>query len=400
MTGSSVDSQITIIGAGPYGLSAAAYLRAAGREVRVFGQPMSFWQDQMPRGMCLRSSWSASHIADPEKKLTLDAFCREKNIQFSKPIPLEAFVGYGQWFQSQAVPDLDRRSVRLVESDERGFRITLADGETFVSRRVVVATGIQSFQARPPEFARIPAALVSHSGEHNDLEKFRGKSVAVVGAGQSALEYAALLREVGAGVEVICRRQSLRWVGLHPQLHHLGLASKMLYSPRDVGPAGISRLVAAPHVFKMLPRWIQNRTAYRAIRPAVAGWLKSRIADIPISFGLQITAAEVSGDRLRVNLSDGTERLVDHVLLATGYRVNIARYDFLAPSLMRNLKVIQGYPILKRGLESSVAGLHILGKPAAYSFGPIVGFVSGTEFASTELLRVVRATDSNGHRKN
>jgi cation diffusion facilitator CzcD-associated flavoprotein CzcO len=400
MTGSPDDCHITIIGAGPYGLSAAAYLRAAGKEVRVFGQPMSFWQDQMPRGMCLRSNWGASHIADPEKKLTLDAFCREKDLQFSKPIPLDGFVGYGQWFQSQAVPDLDRRSVRLVESDERGFRITLADGETFVSRRVVVAAGIQSFQVRPPEFDRVPRALASHSSEHDDLGKFSGRSVVIIGSGQSALESAALLREAGAGIEVICRRESLRWVGLHPRLHHLGLVSNVLYSSRDVGPAGISRLVAAPHVFRKFPRWIQNRAAYRAIRPAVAGWLKSRIAEIPISFGRSVVSAEVSGDQLRLKLNDGTERLVDHVLFATGYRVDIARYDFLAPSLMRNLKIIDGYPVLKRGLESSVAGLHILGKPAAYSFGPIVGFVSGTEFASTELLAAVRAADSNGHRKN
>ena len=106
MTGSSADCQITVLGAGPYGLSAAAYLRAAGREVRVFGQPMSFWQDQMPKGMCLRSNWGASHIADPEKKLTLDVFCRQNNLQFSKPIPIDGFVAYGQWFQGAAVPEL------------------------------------------------------------------------------------------------------------------------------------------------------------------------------------------------------------------------------------------------------------------------------------------------------
>jgi cation diffusion facilitator CzcD-associated flavoprotein CzcO len=397
MTGSSADSHITILGAGPYGLSAAAYLRAAGKEVRVFGQPMSFWQDQMPKGMCLRSNWGASHIADPEKKFTLDAFCRQNNLQFSKPIPIDGFVGYGQWFQKQVVPDLDRRSIHMVDPDNAGFRITLTDGERFTSKRVVVAAGIRSFQVRPPVFDRISPTLASHSSEHTDLGKFTGKSVVVIGSGQSALESAALLREAGAEIEVICRRDSLNWVGLHPRLHHLGFASKMLYSSRDVGPAGISRLVAAPHVFRRFPRWFQERTAYRAIRPAVAGWLKLRIAEVPITFGSYVVSAEVAGDRLCLKLNDGTERLVDHVLFATGYRVDVARYDFLAASLMKNLKTINGYPILKRGLESSVSGLHILGKPAAWSFGPIVGFVSGTDFASTELVRAIRAADSNGN---
>ena len=397
MKGTSTDCHITVLGAGPYGLSAAAYLRAAGREVRVFGQPMSFWQDQMPKGMCLRSNWGASHIADPEKKLTLDVFCRQNSLQLSKPIPIDGFVAYGQWFQGAAVPELDPRIIRLIEPEDNRFRITLADGENFRSERVVVAAGIHPFQLRPSEFDRIPPALSSHSSEHNDLAKFSRKSVVVIGSGQSALESTALLIEAGAEVEVICRRDSLRWVGLHPQLHHLGLASKILYSSRDVGPAGISRLVAAPHVFKRFPRWFQERTAYRAIRPAVAGWLKSRIAGVPISFGRRVVMAEVSGDRLRLKLNDGTERLVDHALLATGYRVDITRYGFLADSLVKKLKTVNGYPILKRGLETSVPGLHILGKPAAYCFGPIVGFVSGTEFASTELLRAVRAAGSNGH---
>src|ERR1700749_4118262 len=86
-----------ILGAGPYGLSAAAYLRAAGVEARVFGEPMSFWEKQMPVGMCLRSNWGASHIADPAQELTLDAYCRERGNHISKPIPLDRFVDYGRW---------------------------------------------------------------------------------------------------------------------------------------------------------------------------------------------------------------------------------------------------------------------------------------------------------------
>src|SRR5580693_6519703 len=101
--------EVTVIGAGPYGLSAAAYLRASGIEAQVFGDPMSFWEKQMPKGMCLRSNWGASHIADPGHKLTLDVFCRETGSACPKPIPIDRFVEYGHWFQQRAVPDLDRR---------------------------------------------------------------------------------------------------------------------------------------------------------------------------------------------------------------------------------------------------------------------------------------------------
>ncbi|MGA9414274.1 MAG: FAD-dependent oxidoreductase [Terriglobales bacterium] len=389
MSGNSTDCNVTIIGAGPYGLSSAAYLRAAGVETRVFGEPMSFWANQMPAGMCLRSNWGASHIADPKQVLTLDEYCRQNGNHISKPIPLNRFVGYGQWYQRQAVPDLDRRHIRSVDSDAKGFKIAVADGESFTSRRVVVATGISTFAYRPSEFDGIPPALASHSSEHNNLGKFKGKRVVVIGAGQSALESAALFREAGIEVEVIARRQILNWVGLHPRLHHLGLVSRLLYSTRDVGPAGISRLVAAPHLFRMFPRWFQDRTAYRAIRPAVAGWLRPRLTDVPVTLGRKVVSATIAGSQLRLRLDDSTERLVDHALLATGFRVDISRYQFLSPSLLKQLDTVNGYPLLKRGLECSIAGLHFLGKPAAWSFGPLVGFVSGTEFAANELVHSI-----------
>jgi FAD-dependent urate hydroxylase len=399
MNGKTLDVHVAIIGAGPYGLSSAAYLRAAGIETRVFGDPMAFWENQMPAGMCLRSNWGASHIADPTQALTLDEYCRQKGNHISKPIPLDRFVDYGHWYQGQAVPNLERRYVRSIEIAPRGFKLALVDGEEFVASRVVVATGIGVFTARPKEFDKIPAALASHTSEHNDLRKFKGQRVVVIGAGQSALESAALFKETGIQVEVIARAKVLNWVGLHAKLHHLGLISKMLYSPRDVGPAGISRLVAMPLVFRRFPRAFQNRTAYRAIRPAGAGWLIPRLTNVPITLGRRVVSATTSGSQLRLKLDDGTERLVDHALLATGFRVDVSKYPFLSESIVRQLSVINGYPILKRGLESSIPGLHFAGKPAAWSFGPLLGFVSGAEFASTELVRSIvgKTTRRNGN---
>jgi hypothetical protein len=394
MQNKSTNCFVTVIGAGPYGLSAAAYLRAARVETRAFGEPMAFWQKQMPAGMCLRSNLGASHIADPGRNLTLDEYCRQHGNHVGKPIPLERFVDYGLWYQRHAVPDIDKRAVRNVEIDPRGFRVFLADGEEFTSRRVVIAAGISVFAARPAEFARIPSTLASHTSEHNDLRKFAGQRVVVVGAGQSALESAALFKEAGIEVEVIARTEKLNWVGLHPKLHHLGVLSKMLYSKRDVGPAGISRLVATPHLFRRFPRGFQDRTAYRAIRPAGAGWLRSRLAGVPITLGRKMISAAVAGSQLRLRLDDGTERLVDHALLATGFRVDVSRYPFLPQSLLEQLETVGGYPVLKRGLESSIPGLHFLGKPAAWSFGPLLGFVSGAEFASNELVRSI--TRNNG----
>ncbi len=389
MNGHSQDCNVTIIGAGPYGLSSAAYLREAGVEARVFGEPMSFWEKQMPAGMCLRSNWGASHIADPKQKLTLDVYTRQNGNHVSKPIPLDRFLDYGRWFQRQAVPNLEKRQVHNIDLDARGFKVTLQDGEEFISRRVAVAAGIGPFVSRPAEFAAIPPTMASHSSEHTDLGKFKGQRMAVIGGGQSALESAALLREAGIEVEVIARNATLNWVGLHAKLHHLGAISSLLYSTRDVGPAGISRLVAMPNVFRRFPRQFQSRTAYRAIRPAGAHWLQPRLQDVSITLGRRVLSATVAGGQLRLKLDDNTERLVDHALLATGFRVDVSQYKFLSQSLLKNLQTVEGYPVLKRGLECSIPGLHFLGKPAAWSFGPLLGFVSGAEFASTELVHAI-----------
>ncbi len=389
------DCNVAVIGAGPYGLSAATYLRAAGVERRVFGDPMSFWANQMPAGMCLRSNWGASLIADPKGELTLDAYRDQNGNHIGKPIPLDRFVDYGQWYQRKAVPDVERRYIRTVDIAPRGFKVVLNDGEEFLSRRIVLATGISTFATRPAEFENIPTALASHTSDHKDLTKFKGQRVVVLGGGQSALESGALFKEMGIEAEVIARRPALNWVGLHSNLHHLGLLSRLMYSKCDVGPAGISRLVAMPHLFRQLPREIQDRTAYRAIRPAGAGWLQPRLTGVTITLGRKLISATSTGSKLRLNFDDGSDRVVDHALLATGFRVDVSRYGFLSPSILQRLKTVDGYPVLKRGLESSVPGLHFLGKPAAWSFGPLLCFVSGTEFAANELVDGI--TRSNAH---
>jgi hypothetical protein len=394
------DCNVTVIGAGPYGLSAAAYLQAAGIQTRIFGEPMAFWEKRMPAGMFLRSNWGASHIADPHRKLTLDAYRLSTANHMSAPIPVERFVDYGRWYQRRVAPNVEKRNVTRVNADTCGFKVALADGEVFTSRRVIVATGIGAFSWRPAEFDEVPQALASHSSEHRDLGRFKGRRVIVVGGGQSALESAALLHERGAAVEVIVRQTELNWVGLHSWVHHLGLISSLLYSTRDVGPAGISRLVSMPRLFRVLPRKVQDKTAYRAIRPAGSAWLRPRLTEVPITFGRKVVSATATGSQLRLALDDGTDRLVDHALLATGFRVDTSRYEFLPEQLQTKLRTVNGYPILTRGLESSIPGLHFLGKPAAWSFGPLLSFVSGTEFAATELVRSISgqngATRHNG----
>ena len=375
------------MGAGPFGLSATAYLRNKGVAVGIFGEPMSFWRDHMPAGMFLRSNWAASHIADPRAKYTLDHFKAETGARFNQPIPLQNFVDYGNWFQRQVVPDLHREQVTGLAKDGNSFRLALAGGQTVTAGRVIVATGIAPFPWMPPEFARLPPTHATHSSDHRDLSRFRGQEVLVVGGGPSALDAARILHGFDAKVEVVAKQKVLRWVGRNAWLHHLGPISKCLYSNYDVGPAGISRLVGFPNLFRRLPRDLQDRIGRRAVRPAGTGWQRPYLAKVPITLNRQVASARTVGEKVHLRLSDSSERVVDHVIVATGYRVDAARYRFFSPAIQQTLQTRSGYPVLTRGLESSVAGLHFVGKPAAWSFGPLLNFISGANFASLELLR-------------
>ena len=384
---------VAIVGAGPYGLSAAAHLQAVdGLRVRIFGEPMSFWERCMPASMMLRSPWRGFHLSDPDRAFRFDTYKDRSKESDISPVPLHEFVAYGHWFRRSAVDEIDTREVLSVEPATNGFRLTLSDGESFESRQVIVATGISSFVYKPTQFYGCPFHLASHSSDHREFKSFAGRRVGIIGGGQSALESAAFLHEAGSEVEVLVRGPQLSWTWKRPWLRTLKPLSRLLFAPSDVGPPFISHAVAQPGFYRQLPRRIQDRWAARSVQPSVASWVKPRLKGIRITLGREVVSALPVSRQLKLRLDDGTERSVDHCILATGYDVNISRYRFLSPALVAAIQQVNGYPKLNQGLESSVPGLYFLGAAAAWSFGPLLRFVAGAEFAAPRVTSRVTMT--------
>jgi hypothetical protein len=79
----------------------------------------------------------------------------------------------------------------------------------------------------------------------------------------------------------------------------------------------------------------------------------------------------------------------DHVIAATGYRVDLRALAFLEAGLRARVSTIEGAPALSPDFESSVSGLHFVGVAAANTFGPVMRFLLGARYASRRITRHV-----------
>jgi cation diffusion facilitator CzcD-associated flavoprotein CzcO len=337
---------------------------------------MEFWRG-MPQGMLVKSSWSSLSISDPDNAYSFDHYCRMQKIPRREPVPLQIFLDYSLWFQQHTVPDVDQTYVKLLTRDGQRFHLELADGRSMKANRVVVATGLSSF-AHLPEFAgHLPPTLASHTQAHANYSSFMGKRVVVVGSGQSAFEAAALLYDAGAEVELIARGPII-WINRR-LYRYTGPAKRLFYPPSDVGPAGISWIVAFPRYFRYLPEKTRIAIDARSVRPAVAPWLRPRIEGrITITSNTSIESASERGDQVALKLSDGSIRQVDHIILGTGYKPDVQEITYIDSSIRQQVKHRNGYPFLNKWFESSVPYLYFAGSLSGYDFGPLCRHITGT----------------------
>lgn len=379
---------IAVIGAGPYGLALSAHLKAAGLPTLTFGKPMEFWR-KMPEGLCLKSVWSASSLFDPSMQYNLDHYVAATGKPRVEPLPRQFFLDYTEWFQRGAVPEIDQTYIQVLARDGDIFRLGLVDGREVRVSRVIVATGIAEF-ARLPDYTRdLPPTLAAHTQRLSNLTAFKGQRVVMIGSGQSALEYAALLHKVGAEVEIIARGPFI-W---HSRIlyEHTGPARHIFYPPGDVGPPGINWMVAFPLFFNRFPEFLKQSLHRRATRPAGAKWLRPQVEGIlHLTPCTRVEQVQHKGGRLCLKLSDGTWREVDFLLLGTGYQPDLHRVPFLDSALLQQIQQHNGYPVLNSWFESSVSRLHFAGALAGQTFGPSCRFLSGARILARRITQ--RAT--------
>ena len=384
---------VAIIGAGPYGLSIAAHLSKLNVQHRIFGNPMQSWKKNMPKGMSLKSEGFASGLYDPDRAFTLAHYCRETDQPYADvglPVPLEVFTAYGLEFQKRLVPELEPVNISSVRAGEGidGFELTTETGEQVRARKLVVAAGITHFGYLPPVLSKLPREFATHSSQHHELTGFRGRKVAVIGAGSSAVDIAALLHEAGAEVHLVARVGAISFH--EPPNEPRPLLEQFLNPRSTIGVGWRSRLCTdAPLLFHAMPAKFRFRVVKNHLGPSSTWFVKDKVVGhVPMHLGATIDGAEVKEGRVHLTLGSttGVEALVvDHVIGGTGYRVSLERLAFIDSALRGRIRAVEEAPVLSRSFESSVPGLYFVGVASASCFGPLTRFACGAEFTAKRL---------------
>lgn len=361
---------LLIIGAGPFGLAMAAYAQHLGIGYVIVGKPMEFWKANMPKGMYLRSA-SDWHL-DPLNVHTIEKFLETQSLTPAdvEPLSLQFYLAYTQWFQEQKRIDAVRVYVRRlddVKGEENRFQAMTDDGQTIVAKYVVLAVGFKYFKHLPPELVkRLPLDRFSHTCDLVDFKSLQGKRCLILGGRQSAFEWAALLNEDGAAAVHVAYRhdtpafEAADWSWVSP------LVDAMVDNPgwfRTLSPEdkeAVSHRLWAEGRLKVEP-WLESRLK----TPTIRLWPRTQL----------VACAGLSNRDLAVQLDNGEMITVDHIILATGYKVKIEQVPFLARgNILDRLATRNGFPILDEHFQTNVPGLFITSMPAAQDFGPFFGF--------------------------
>lgn len=385
--------EVLVVGAGPYGLSVSAHLRERGIGHQIVGPVMDTWRSHMPDGMYLKSEPYSSVISAPKDGYDMAAYCRAHDIEYVNrvhPVSREQLIGYADWYTAQLVPDVVDDLVTSIRVRGDGFEVGFAGQDAVTARQVVVATGVMPHAYMPSELAGLPSELVTHSSAHTDLSVFSGKTIAVIGAGQSALETAALLHEYGADVRLLVRRAEVGWLTPNPE--HVSTLGRVRHPVVYLCEGWHCAFWDTPFAFRRLPKGMRITKARTVLGPAGAWWLKDRVVGVIDTLtATAVAAAEPHGDGVRLKLGTGSTMDVDHVIAGTGYRFSVENLTIIDPAVRDRIATLNRAPVLSRGCESSVPGLYITGAPAAVSLGPSMRFLAGTHNVGRYIARAVAA---------
>jgi len=386
--------EVVIIGAGPYGLSLAAHLAELKIGHRIFGRPMQFWSQiaEAADKRYLKSYCFGTNLSSPKPGFTFSDYNTPRNLETFEPCSMSNFAAYGRWFQENQVPWVEPVSVSQVQLQDGRFAISLSNGERLTANQVIVATGLANFANVPSALSSASPSSVTHTSDIATFSSFKGSRVAVLGAGQSALEAAVLLHEAGAEPTLLVRERSISW---HSRIERRRSLWRRLRSPitgLGTGPKAWA-LTRFPRALHRMPDRFRTRVVKTHLPAEGAWWLRERFdSKVPVHFSTEVIEAHQNCTGVSLLLRDSKEQAVhqmtvDHVIAGSGYTVDIDRLTFLDEALRASISRIECSPKLNSTFESSIPGLRFVGAASAMSFGPLFRFVVGADYTARTISR-------------
>jgi len=361
-----METDVLILGAGPFGLALAAQAAHDGIRHLIVGKPMEFWRANMPKGMYLRSAcdW---HL-DPQNVHTVEAYVKSlgKTADDVEPLSLDFYLSYCDWFQQQKKIEPRSLFIEQLERKEQ-FVATCFDGETIRANRVVLAPGFKHFAHIPTELKKkLPQGQFQHTAEFVDFSDAKDQRYLIIGGRQSAFEWAALLLEAGAAVVHISHRHA---------------SPAFAVAHWDWVIPVVDNIANDPQWFRRLSQDEKDEVNHRLWaegRLKIEPWLEPRLQDDRLHIWPHtelVNCEQQASNELYASLSNGESVCVDNIVLATGYKVNITQLPYLAAGeVLEELETRNGFPVLDDHFETSVPGLFITSMPATQDFGPFFGF--------------------------
>ena len=350
---------------------------------------MQFWSQiaEAAGERYLKSYCFGTNISAPMPGFSFADYNKPRGLETFEPCSMANFADYGIWFKQNVVPWVEPSDVVHVKRSADGFAIMLSGGELFVASHVVVATGLSSFANMPPAIASLPSCRVTHTANIESFSSFAGRSVVVIGAGQSALEACALLYEAGAQPELMVREDEILWHTRVPQQRSLWRRMRSPITGLGTGPKAWI-LTHFPSAMHRMPEGFRTRFVKTHLPAEGAWWLRERFENrVPVHFSTTVIEARELDDKVALKVRNAkTEEMrqmeVDHVIAGSGYDIAVDRLNFLDPALRAAIVRIERSPKLDTHFESSVQGLSFVGPSSAMSFGPLFRFVVGADYTA------------------
>jgi thioredoxin reductase len=323
-------TNLLIIGAGPFGLALAVYVKHLGVEHLIVGKPGEFPKSDVPDDMLLRSA--SDWPLDPTDRATVDKYLKSigQTPAALEPLSQDFYLAYCQWFQEQIGVQCLPFHVTKLEQVNGAFEAQLANGEAIEAQQVVIAVSKEYFRDLPLELTDLlPKGRFKHTGEAVQLKRLKRKRVLILGDRQSAFEWTALLKDKGAAEVRLVHRPA---------------------SPRF-----------AKSELKVKP-WLEKRIMKNDTHIHIHAMTKL------------VSCTERADGALDIGLDNGESFIVDEVILATGYKVDLGRIPFLQEgNLLEKIWVQDGFPVLDDQFQTTVKGLYLAGSPSTRDPGPFFG---------------------------